>query len=199
MQLRFRSVFQAIAMGAAVITTAASAAQTAAHAPAWGNSAFEVALTYDGTLSEQVNNSHFWLQGGSAQIHGQFYRGWGVVADIAGAHVADIKSSVGLDMITATFGPRYTWSPAHKRYSLYAQGLVGEAFGLNSVFPNSAGSMTSSDSLAVEAGGGLDLHLAPHLALRAVEANYLRTQFPNATNNVQNNLRLGAGFVFRVR
>src|ERR1700752_65921 len=114
MQRSFRSVFQAIAIGAAMMTAAASTAQTAAHAPAWDKSAFEVAFTYDGTLSEQVANSHLWLQGGSAQIHGQFYGGWGAVADIAGAHIANISpSGVGLDLVTATFGPRYTWLPAH--------------------------------------------------------------------------------------
>lgn len=200
MQRSFRSVFQAIAIGGAMMTAVASAAQTAGNTPARDKSAFEVAFTYDGTFSEQVNNSHFWLQGGSAQIHGQFYGGLGVVADIAGAHIANINSSgVGLDLVTATFGPRYTWSPAHARYSLYAQGLAGEAFGLNSVFPNPAGALTSVDSLAIEAGGGLNVGLTPRLALRAVEADYLRTQLPNSTDNVQNNLRVGAGFVYRFR
>jgi hypothetical protein len=198
MQRSFRSVFLAIAIGGAMMTATRSAAQTAGNAPASNKSAFEVAFTYDGALSEQVANSHFWLQGGSAQIHGQFYGGLGVVADIAGAHIANIHSSgVGLDLVTATFGPRYTWSPAHARYSLFGQGLAGEAFGLNSGFPNPSGAMTSAHSLAVEAGGGVNVRLAPHLALRAVEADYLRTQLPNATNNVQNNLRLGAGIVFR--
>lgn len=200
MQRSFRSVFQAIAIGGAMMTVAACAAQTAGNAPASHKSGLEVAFTYDGTLSQQVTNSHFWLQGGSAQIHGRFYGGWGAVADIAGAHTANFNSSgVGLDLVTATFGPRYTWSPAQARYSLYAQGLVGEAFGLNSFFPSPAGAMTSADSLAVKAGGGLNVRLAPHLALRAFEADYLRTQLPNATNNVQNNLRLGAGVVLRFR
>ena len=49
--------------------------------------------------------------------------------------------------------------------------------------------------LAYMAGGGLTLRLQPHLSLRAFEANWLRTQLPNSTTNVQNNLRLGAGVV----
>jgi hypothetical protein len=102
-------------------------------------------------------------------------------------------------MVTATFGPRYTWSPKHSRVSVYAQGLVGEAWGMNSVFPNPAGAMTTANDLAVKAGGGLNFHLTPHVALRAFEADYLRTQFPNTTNNAQNNLQLNAGFVLRFR
>ncbi|MGA8531063.1 MAG: hypothetical protein WB622_15205 [Acidobacteriaceae bacterium] len=41
--------------------------------------------------------------------------------------------------------------------------------------------------------------LSPQLAVRALQASWLRTQLPNSTSNLQNNLRLGAGFVFRFR
>jgi hypothetical protein len=46
-------------------------------------------------------------------------------------------------------------------------------------------------------GGGMNIALSPRIALRAVQANWLRTQLPNATTNVQNNLDLGAGVVVR--
>ena len=51
----------------------------------------------------------------------------------------------------------------------------------------------------LKAGGGMNLNLKPHLALRLFEADYLRTQLPNSTNNAQNNLQLGAGLVLRFR
>jgi hypothetical protein len=54
----------------------------------------------------------------------------------------------------------------------------------------------SADSLALYAGGGVNLRLKNRFALRAIEANWLRTQMPNATTNVQNNLRLGAGLIY---
>ena len=106
---------------------------------------------------------------------------------------------MGLDLISATFGLRYTLQPKHRRYSLYGQGLVGQAWGRNSVFPNVNGATSRAISLAVKAGGGLSVDLSPHLALRAVEADYLRTQLPNSTNNAQSNLILGAGIVLRLR
>lgn len=159
-----------------------------------------VAVTYNASISDVTTGSNFWLQGGSAQIHGRFYGGLGVVADVAGMHIANINSTgVGLDMVTATFGPRYTWSTVHSRSELFVQGLAGVANGFNSVFPNRAGAQTVGNSLAVLAGGGLNVKLRPHLVLRAFEADYLRTQLPNSTNNVQNNLRVGAGIVLRLR
>lgn len=159
----------------------------------------EVALTYEGTLSDLISSSKFWMQGAGTQIHGRFYRGWGVVADIAGTHVGNISSTgVELNLVTATFGPRYTWSPAHARYSLYGQGLLGEAFGFNGIFPNSTGAATTASSLAVKTGGGLSVNLARHFGLRAFEVDYLRTQFPNSTNNAQNNLQFATGLVMRL-
>jgi hypothetical protein len=206
MRPKFGSALLAGAMAVATIMAQYAAAQNTSapgssaqtQAPASGS--LDIALTYNATRSDLVTSSQFWMQGGSVQIEGRFYGGWGAVADIAGMHIANINSSgVGLNMVTATFGPRYTWSPAHARWSIFAQSLVGEAFGMNSVFPNPLGATSTATSLALKAGGGLNFALSPRLALRALEANYLRSQLPNATDNVQNNLQLGAGLVLRFR
>ncbi len=186
-------------MMAAVILAAPLVAQSAAvnAAPKYP---LDVAVTYNATMSTATTGKSFWMQGGSAQVHGRFYRGLGVVADFAGTHTGNINSSgVSLDMVTATFGPRYTWSPAHARYALFGQALVGDAFGFNSVFPGATVATTSSYNLAVKAGGGLNIALSPRLALRAFEADWVRTKLPNATTNVQNNVSLGAGVVMRFR
>ena len=47
------------------------------------------------------------------------------------------------------------------------------------------------------AGGGMNLRTSPHVYVRVFEADWLRTQLPNTTTNVQNNLRVGAGVAFR--
>ncbi|MGA3132433.1 MAG: hypothetical protein ABSD59_16630 [Terracidiphilus sp.] len=70
---------------------------------------------------------------------------------------------------------------------------------MNSVFPGANGASDSADSLALYVGGGVNLHMKHYLALRAVEEDWLRTQLPNATTDVQNNLRLGAGLVYRFK
>jgi hypothetical protein len=117
----------------------------------------DVAITYSAAMSNATTTDRFWMQGGSAQLHSELYRGLGVVAEVSGAHTGSINSSgVGLDIVTATFGPRYTWSPVHSRYSIFGQALVGEANGFSSVFPTVRGANDSSNSLAVQAGGGVN-------------------------------------------
>jgi peptidoglycan-associated lipoprotein len=51
----------------------------------------------------------------------------------------------------------------------------------------------------LEVGGGINYLLTPRFSVRAIDADWLRTQLPNATTNVQNNLRLGAGIVYRIK
>jgi len=80
-----------------------------------------------------------------------------------------------------------------------ARVLIGEANGLNSVVPTPTGAIDSDHGLALRVGGGANVHLTRHLSVRALEADWLRTQLPNSTNNAQNNLRLGSGLIFRFK
>lgn len=198
MQRIFPSRVPALALAAIMTMSALSA--VAQPRPGSPVPSLDVAFTYNATLANLITSPRFWMQGAAAEIEGRFHGGWGAVADIAGMHTANMNATgVGLDMVTATFGPRYTWTPRHARYELFAQGLVGVANGFNSVFPNVMGVQTVASSLALKAGGGLNYNLRRHLALRPFEADYLRTQLPNATNNAQNNFQLGAGLVMRFR
>lgn len=99
--------------------------------------------------------------------------------------------------MTTTFGPRYTWAPVRHRIAIFAQALAGEVNGFHSVFPGPAGVNNSTNSLAVLVGGGVNVAMPPHLALRALDADWLHTEFPNGGTNNQTNLRLGAGVVLR--
>lgn len=187
-------------MVAVVMVAASLAAQSAVVAKAAPHDPLDVAVTYNATMANSISAKSFWMEGGSLQVHGQFYRGLGVVADIAGSHVGNINSSgVELDMVTATFGPRYTWTMKSRKYALFGQALAGEGFGFNSVFPGVSAATSSSYNLAVKVGGGLNVALTPRIALRAIEADWLHTQLPNAATNVQNNVSLGAGVMMRFR
>jgi hypothetical protein len=160
----------------------------------------EVAILYSPLLSNVVRADRFWMQGGSVQVEAQFWRGLGIEADISGFHGQNANNAgVGLDMVTATFGPHYRWSPTHHRYSFFGHALLGEANGFNSIFPGTAAASSSANSLALQLGGGLDLPVKHRLLLRAFEADWLRTQLPNADTNAQNNIRLAAGVVIRFR
>lgn len=187
--------------GAAIFFIAASilSAQTTTDTGASSAGAgIDVAVTYSTARSNAVGGNSFWMQGGGLQVHGQVYRGLGFVGDLTGLHEGNIQSSgVGLDLITVTVGPRYTWQPAHARYSLFGQTLFGIADGINSAFPGPLYVKTSSQSLAVKLGGGFNFFFTPHIGLRAIEGDWLRTQFPNSANGSQSSFQLNSGVIFR--
>jgi peptidoglycan-associated lipoprotein len=198
--MRYRIRGEVLLAGFCVMAALTAGAQDARRQ---GIGSLDVGIVYNSSLANGGGGNEFWLQGGSVQIHGQFWRGLGVVADVAGLHAGNTNgssgSTVGLDLVTATFGPRYTWTSAHRPYAIFGEVLAGEANGLNSVFPSTAGARDSATSLGLQVGGGVNVHLRGRLSVRAFEADWLRTQMPNATTNVQNNLRLGAGLIFRLR
>jgi hypothetical protein len=157
----------------------------------------EAAMTYNPMISNVISNNSVWMQGGSAQLDGLFWRGLNLTADFSGQHIANMHTSgVGLDLVTTTFGPRYRWQ--RSGYTFYGQMLVGEAFGMHSIFPGVTGSSDSSSSLALLGGGGINRQLSKRVAVRLFEANWMHTQMPNSTTNAQNNLRLGMGLVVRI-
>lgn len=160
----------------------------------------DVAFTYNPVLANVTNGNEFWMQGGSAQAEARLWHTLYVVADVAGLHASNVNGSgIGLDLITATFGPRYMWSPPRRRVVFFGHALAGEAHGFNSIFPSSGGTNSTGNSFALQIGGGINLPLTHHFSVRAFDADWLRTQLPNATTNVQNNLRLGAGMVYRIK
>lgn len=191
-------------LAASLLLTAGVWAQAPATASAPGHQEVDLAVTYTVQHSNLVSNPTFWQQGGSVELSTQTYRGFGIAANIAGTNVGDAANSgTGLTMVTAAFGPRYTWyrpTGAGRKRSLavFGQGLIGEAHGFNSYFPTVAGSLTDYNSFALQVGGGVDIGLSRHFAVRAIQADWLRTQFPNSTTNVQNTFRVAAGIVLRL-
>jgi len=143
----------------------------------------------------QLPTTHSIAMGGG-ELSADLYRGFGAVAAITINYTANINGSgVNLTTYTPAFGPRYTWS--HRKVAIFGEGLVGVSEG-KSIFPSPSGAVTTANSLAAQVGGGVDLRLSKNIAVRPFQASWLRTQFPNATTNVQNSLQLGAGIVFRL-
>jgi hypothetical protein len=164
----------------------------------------DAAVTFTEQYSNLVSTPTFWHSGGSVELSAQVYRGFGLAANIAGTQTGNAADSgTSLSLVTATFGPRYTCYKAlgseHKRsLAVFGQGLLGQAWGFNSYFPDPSRVKTDANSLALQVGGGMDLGLTRHIGLRVFQADWVRTQLPNGTTNVQNTLRLGAGIVFRL-
>jgi hypothetical protein len=194
-------------VGACLVAAASARGQQPQDQAAQIVDSLDVAVVYSPVRANMVGGYGFWMQGGSVQVYGQFWRGhsqfWqrlGVVADVSGLHAAHMNGTgVGLDMVTADFGPRYTWSPANHRYAIFGEAKVGEAHGMRSIFPVSAGLVDSANSLAFSVGGGLNIPITRRLSARAFEAEWLRTQMPNGATGVQNNVRLGVGLIFKFK
>jgi hypothetical protein len=186
-----------------LLLTVSLRAQAVATGPTPSHQEVDLAVTYTVQHSNLVSNPTFWQQGGSVELSTQTYRGFGIAANIAGTNVGDAANSgTGLTMVTATFGPRYTWyrpvgGARKKSLAIFGQGLIGEAHGFNSYFPTPAASLTDYNSFALQVGGGADIGLSRHIAVRAIQADWLRTQFPNSTTNVQNTFRVAAGIALR--
>lgn len=187
-----------------LITAGLQAQAVLAAASTAGHQETDVAVTYTEQYSNLVSTPTFWQPGGSVELSAQVYRGLGLAANVTGNHVPNAANSgIGLSIVSANFGPRYTcYRPigAENRRSvaIFGQGLIGQAWGFNSYFPIAAGVKTDYISFALQVGGGVDIGLSRHLAVRVFQADWLRTEFPNANTNVQNNLRLSAGVVFRI-
>jgi hypothetical protein len=158
----------------------------------------DAGVTFVAERSLKVNTGqNFWMEGGSIELGANVWKGWGIAVDVTAAHGSSIGSSgVPLSLESATFGPRYRWH-ARQKWSIYGQALLGEANAFHSLVPTPSGAQTDGNSLALQVGGGLDYRLKQRFALRLLDAAWLRTQIPNATDNVQNTLRLGAGVVVR--
>ena len=182
-------------LGALAVTSA-----TAQDTPFIPHDRLDIAVMYTTARSNQNTGNSFWLQGGSTQADARVWRSISAVADVAGSHVGNINSNgVALNLLTATFGPRVSFSNQSAKVIVYGQGLLGYARGFSSVFPGASGATDSASSFALLAGGGANLNVSPRLAIRLAEVDWLRTQLPNGTSDVENNLRLSFGVVLRLR
>lgn len=91
------------------------------------------------------SSNRFWAQGGSVELGNTFYHGLGIAMKVTGTTVANVNASgEGLSLVTATFGPLYTWTvprrlSSSREVKLFGEGLLGTANGLNSVFPSRRG------------------------------------------------------------
>lgn len=176
-----------------------------ATTPVWSQSSgsgqeVDLAINYSALRSNLTPGNFFWPQGGTIELSAEAFRGFGVAMNVTGLRATNLlNTGIDLNTITSTFGPRYTWHRRSGKIAVFGQGLIGESRAWNSFFPEAGGALSEYDAFALQAGGGVDLRLTRHLGIRPVQADWIRTQFPNATTNVQNNLRLGAGLVLRLQ
>jgi hypothetical protein len=109
------------------------------------------------------------------------------------------ENSCPYSLISFTAGPRYTYKVDHHLTSrLFIETLFGGTHAFGAAFPAPGGPAQSVNVFAMQLGGGYDIDLGSHFAIRVIDAHYVQTRIPNGTNNTQNDLRLGAGIVYHL-
>ena len=165
-----------------------------------------------------LRNSSNGFGGWEGQGTFNFNRYLGVTADVSGTSVTPFGfSALGFSAGTYQrlnnylFGPTITANLG--RSAVFVHALFGEAhssLGAGVSVPIIGGistGLTSANAFAMAFGGGIDIGLTRHLAIRGVQVDYVRTQF-NATDalttglssslgNRQNSFRYSSGIVFR--
>jgi opacity protein-like surface antigen len=158
-----------------------------------------------------AGNRMMWLNGGSTSIAFNFNRYLGIVGDFGGFNETRLLvSTVGVPssvravdsgtVFTYLVGPRLSYR-THERFTPFAQALFGGIHASEeSLCPSCAPLLPSENSFAMTAGGGLDVKVRRHIAIRLIQAEYLMTRFENlatGTTASQNDMRLSTGIVLR--
>jgi opacity protein-like surface antigen len=162
------------------------------------------------------------LNGGSASIAFNLNRYLGLVGDFGGFDVTKLQiAGAGANPPRAadasgtayTFmaGPRLSFR--YSRVTPFVQVLFGGVHASAVTLSNCTGvlctPLPSENSFAMTAGGGIDLKIHRHIAIRIVQAEYLMTNFADLSTgnvelpgpvtlnrNMQNDIRLSSGLVF---
>ena len=198
-----------------------SAAQAAAPAPTTGRAyvsypKVELFLGYSylrGVPTLSPGNRMDSLNGGSANIAFNLNRYLGLVADVGGFNASELQltgaganparvSDASGTAFTFMAGPRLSLRK-YERITPFAQVLFGGIHASEVTLSNCAGALCTplpmENALAMTAGGGIDLKLSRHVALRLVQAEYMMTRFADLSTgerDTQNDIRLSSGLVF---
>jgi len=154
-------------------------------------------LGYQYTRQSYTAGTTFNLNGGVGQIV-VYPTSWlGIVGEVSGSTVGNITGFNGNGGALYSYmgGARIAFR--HGPLQPYVQGLFGVAQ-LDSTLQTRLGS-ASSTAYAMGLGGGMDLKVAHHFAVRLIQGDYFLTRFTNPLNArfSQNNFRLSSGLVFR--
>ncbi len=141
----------------------------------------------------------FSMNGGKGSIAFNASSWFGVVAEVGGYHSGNVKGTgADLTVITYLFGPQFSYRKS-ERFTPFAHALVGGGHAGGTLYTGTGGApgLGPNSAFAMVSGGGLDVKVSPHVAVRLIEADYMYTHFLNSINDHQNHLRVSAGIVFR--
>lgn len=167
-------------------------------------------------LRNSGNSFNGWEAQGTANLTPYF----GITADVSGnyhtatafAPITGVAVSADQRLYNFLIGPTVT--ARFNKLSVFGHGLFGAAhssLGAGITLPIIGGvstGLTSANAFAMALGGGVDIGVTPHFAIRAGQFDYLYTRFDavdalttgllsNSLSGHQNSFRYSAGIVFR--
>lgn len=145
-------------------------------------SAFAQGVELFGGAQYEHLESSYNAVGWNASLTGNFKHVLGITGDVSGVYNSHRTNS---SVYTYTIGPVLT-----ARLPVF-QPFVHALFGAATL--SSGGTKTTAFAMLV--GGGLDLGLRKGIGIRLVQADWLRTQFRDSTQNSQG--RVSAGLVIK--
>ena len=160
-----------------------------------------------------AGNRVVWLNGGSTSLAYNLNRYLGIVGDFGaytnseirfqGAYVGTVDvDNANVGAFSYLFGPRFSFRN-QGRVTPFVQALFGGAHASEVTLSHCLLNCTllpTQDTFAWTAGGGVDIKVRRHLAIRLIQAEYLMTRFQDYSTGVtasQNDMRLSSGIVFR--
>jgi outer membrane immunogenic protein len=176
-----------------VLLLAGSAAQARAQAA----HSWELAgsYTYVHSNAPPGGCGCFSMNGGGGDAAYRLSSHLSLAGDVSVAQAGSIPGANHSFTLTSyQAGPRL-YVPVGRQWTAFTHVLVGGAHSGGSAF---SGTSSSTNAFAATLGGGLQVNLSRAVTLRAIDADYFLTEFPNGSNDHQNNLRLSVGIVVRV-
>jgi outer membrane immunogenic protein len=140
----------------------------------------------------------FGMNGGGLSGSWNFRSSWSAVVDVSAENTSSAPpANNSLTLVSYLAGARYKlpqpWLEGNHTPQPFAQIILGAAHAGG----GAAGVADGSYKFATRIGGGIDVPLTTHIAVRVIQIDYYLTTFANATNDHQNNLLVGAGIVYR--
>jgi len=135
-----------------------------------------------------ANNANFDMNGINGSVQENLNSWFGGVLDISGHFGTENGFKVNTE--SATYGPVFSYRK-NKAFTPFAHALLGAVRGSSEYLNISQ----PEERFGVYVGGGLDLNVAPHIALRVFQADYLMTRFSSTR---QDNIRISAGIVLNL-
>lgn len=136
-------------------------------------------------LTANLNRSSFNMNGVDFSVTENLNSWFGGALDFS-SHFGT-ENGLKTNTQSASYGPVFSYRK-NKHIVPFAHGLAGAVRG----GPQYLNISKSETRFGVYVGGGVDVKVSPHVALRLFQADYLLTRFSSAR---QDNIRLSAGIV----